>query len=329
MQKFLHRIACLLFCLILSAQVLPVASAAEGIEREIRQFMIDEGLDASNFSMSYYNPVSGESFAFNESAFLPVGALRFLPTHMYFYEEETRGTFDPQTPEDPEFTIAGMNLEDCRYHSIILSEETVSEKMQAQIGNMNQYLELINQRYGLLDTNTLPVEYWNGKTLSAEFLMNCIRAVSSRPELYNGLMSNYSMVQKADAFANGTVSYPIVQIRSEDEGYITAVAEVSAAQNFLLVASVKVISGGDEILGKLNKLICEYVLANAEHKTEETTATQATTAQNAPNYYIGEERMENDGILNRWMVITFSIAGTLAIIGLVLWLIWRSRNRQY
>lgn len=327
MQKTFTRIFCCLFCLLM---LIPLFSATEpeGAESVIRTFMIQNGLDASNFSMSYCDLVSGESYTFNQDTFIPVGKLRFLPTHMYFYEEETRGTFEPQTPEDPEFTIGGMNLDDCRYHSIILSEDGISEKMQSQIGTTAQYLELINQRYGMLDPNTLPKEYWTGKSLSVRFLMNCIRIVSSQPELFTGLMSNYSMVQTADAFADGSVSYPIVQIRGEDEGYVTAVAEVSAPHNFLLVASVKTVSGGDKILGKLNQTICDYLLEIATQSGEEVV-TQATTIQNTPNYYIGEERLEADPTLDHWLMISFGIAAVLALIGLAIWLYWRAQHRHY
>ena len=327
MQKLFSRFFSCLLCLLM---LMPLFSATEesGLESEIRGFMIENGLDASNFSMSYYDLVSGESYTFNQDVFVPVGKLRFLPTHMYFYEEETRGAFEPLTPEDPVFTIAGMTLEECRYHSIILAEDAISDKMQSQIGTVNQYLELINQRYGMLDPNTLPREYWTGKSLSPRFLMNCIRIVSSQPELFTGLMANYSMVQQADAFADGSVSYPIVQIRGEEDGYITAVAEVSAARNFLLVASVKTVSGGDAVLGKLNQTICNYLLENATQNGEDVV-TQATTIQNAPNYYIGEERLESDGTLSRWLTFSFSIAAVLTAIGLGIWFYWRAQHRQY
>ncbi len=327
MQKLLYRITCCLFCLLLTMQFFS-AAPAESLETEISKFMIHQGLDASNFSMSYYNPVSGESYAFNQDIFLPIGKLRFLPTHMYFYEEETRGTFEPETPEEPEFTIGELTLDDCRYHSIILSEDGISEKMQAQIGTTSQYLELVNQRYGMLDPQALPTEYWNGKVLSMRFLMNCIQKISSQPELFTGLMSNYSMVQKADAFANGSVSYPIVQIRAEDDGYVTAIAEVSAAQNFLLAASVKTVSGGDAVLGKLNQIICDYLLETTEQNGD-SVVIQSTAVQNTPNYYIGEERLEKDGTLDRWLIVSFGIAGVISLIGIVVWLIWRSQHRQY
>jgi len=326
MSKLFTKFFCFLFCILLCVRVF--AAPEDGVKKVIDQFLIDEGLDASNFAMSYYNPTTGESYSFNGDAFVPVDRLRFLPTHMYFYEEEIKGTFEPETPEEPPFTIGGMSLEDCRYHSIIQGESEISEKMQAQIGNAMQYLELVNNRYGQLDPTTLPKEYWEGRSLSITFLMNCIRTVSSRPELYTGLMANYSMVQKADAFAEGTAAYPIVQIRDESQDYITAVAEISAPQNFLIVASVSKAGRGDEILGKLNKTLCNYILAELGEEPVADIPRESTTQGNS-NYYIGEERLTKDDTLNRWLILAFAIAAVLAVIAIILRVIWRNRHRHY
>ncbi len=327
MFQYLKRIFCFLFCMLLCTRVF--AAPEDGIRDTIQKFLIDEGLDASNFSMSYYNIVTGESYAFHDEAFYPVDKLRFLPTHMYFYEEETKGAFEPETPEEPPFTIGEMSLEDCRYHSIILGEEGISEKMQAQIGTELQYLELVNSRYGQLEPDTLTEEYWEGKELSIRFLMNCIRTVSSRPELFTGLMANYSMVQKADAFANGSISYPIVQIRDEADGYITAVAEVSTPQNFLIAATVKGTGRGDAILGKLNTVICNYILAELGEEPIDEAPTTTTPQQGNSSYYIGEDRLIKDNTLMRWLIISFSVAAVVAVIAMVIWLIWRNNHRHY
>lgn len=326
MSAYLKRIICFLFCILLCTQVF--AAPEDGIKDTIDKFLIDEGLDASNFAMSYYNPVSGESYSFNADSFFPVDKLRFLPTHMYFYEEEIKGTFEPETPEEPPYTIGEMSLEDCRYHSIIKGETEISEKMQAQIGTAMQYLELVNQRYGQLNPNTLPTEYWNGKTLSITFLMNCIRTVSSRPELFTGLMSNYAMVQESDAFADGSVSYPIVQIRDEAEDYVTAVAEVSAPQNFLIVASVKGTGRADKLLGKLNTVICNYILEEIGEDPIADTPRE-TSKHNNSNYYIGEDRLAKDNTLSKWLILSFSIAAVIAVIAIIILVIWRNRHRHY
>lgn len=323
------RILCVLFCLLLCLQV--SAAPSKGIEKEITAFMAEHSLDESNFSMSYYNLKSGEAYSFNEKHFVPVGKLWTLPLHMYFYEEELLGNLEPEIsdPEiEEEFRIAGLTLEECRYQSIILGEESISEKMMGHIGTLMQYQQLINDRYGKLATDTLPVEYWNGQVYSAEFLMNCIRTISSQPERFGELMANFRMAQKADAFADGAVPYMVVQIRGEQEGQITAIAEVSAYEPYLLVASVTEEAGGDEILSALNKTISGYVERSVG--LEETTApTETAPRPDTPNYYIGEERLQNDGTLSRWLFIAFGIAGGLALVAGIFFLIWRSKNRQY
>lgn len=325
----IKRLFCVLFCLLLCLQVSAVPN--KGIEKDILDFMAEHGLNESNFSMSYYNINSAEAYSFNEKQFVPVGKLWTLPLHMYFYEEELSGNLEPENtdPEvEEEFLISGMTLEECRYQSIVLGEESVSEKMMGHIGTLMQYQQLINDRYGRLATEALPVEYWNGQAYSAEFLMNCIRAISSQPERFGELMANFRMAQKADAFADGAVPYMVVQIRGEQNGQITAIAEVSAHEPYLLVASVSEEAGGDAILSALNKTISSYVERSVG--LEETTApTETTPRPDTPNYYIGEERLQNDGTLSRWLFMAFGIAGGIALVAGIFFLIWRSKNRQY
>ncbi len=319
------RVVCVLFCFLLCGQVF--AAPQSGLSVEIEAFMEEQGLNQSNFSMSYYNIQSGDSYTYCADRFVPVGRLRNLPLHMYFYEEESKGSFEPELPDQEEFMIDNMTLSDCRYHSIILGEDGVTQKMQAYIGTSMQYMELINERYGAVAAETLPAEYWNGQVLSVEFLMNCIRKISLQPELFGDLMANYSMIQKVEAFADGTVKYPVLQIRGTDGDYVTAIAEVSAPQNFLLVASVKDSERGDELLGMLNQVVCSYV--DKLEGVQETEATEPTTQRNNSSYYIGEERMAKDGTVGRWLLITFGVAGVFALIGMIAWLIWRSRHRHY
>ena len=241
----LKRLFCVLICLILC---LPATAApAETIDEVLREFMDIYKLDESNFSVSYYNEKTEESYAFNEKAFVPMGKLWTLPLHMYFYEEEIRGNFAPEKidPEHlQELTIAGKTLEECRYHSLILGDENVSLAMMGYVGSIMQYLQVVNERYGQIDMDELPVEFWDGKVYSVEFMMNCIRLISARPERFGELMANYNMAQRADAFADGSVPYLVVQVRGSENGYVTAAAEVSAYQPYLLVASVADSVGG-------------------------------------------------------------------------------------
>ncbi len=323
----LKRFFCVLFCMILC---LPAGAApAETIEEVLLEFMDIYDLDESNFSVSYYNEKNEESYSFNDKAFVPMGKLWTLPLHMYFYEEEINGNFAPEKidPENlQELTIADKTLEECRYHSMILGDENVSLSMMSHIGTIMQYLQVVNERYGRIDMEELPVEFWDGKVYSVEFMMNCIRLVSAQPERFGDLMANFRMAQKADAFADGSVPYLVVQIRGSENGYVTAAAEVSAHQPYLLVASVADSVGGDIVLSALNETISDYVkrgAGEAEEKVDETLPTTQT-----PNYYVGQERVTDNGDLTRWLLVAFAVAATVALVGGVILMILRSKHER-
>ncbi len=306
----MKRIICLLLCLLLCGQVFAVGKY--GIDAKMQVFLSDHGLNESNFSVSYYNLDTGESYAYNEDAFFPSGKLWTLPLHMYYYEEEANDAFLPPLGSNEEFQISGMSLEDCRYHSIILADERISETMREEVGSLPLYLELVNTRYGLIAPEQLPEAYWEGNVLSARFLMNCLQTVQAHPELYSKMMANFRFAQKVDAFAGNSLPYELVQIRGEAEDFVCAAAEVSAQQPYLLVAFVSEKAGGDEVLAELCDLLCTHL---KELSGEEPT-TQPSTQRTSGNasYYVGEKDNSQQEQLERWFLIAFSAAAVVAII---------------
>lgn len=328
----IKRLFCVFFCFLLCLQV--YASPDSGLAGEIEAFMEEHQLDESNFSVSYYNLKERTDYNFNENRFVPIGRLWALPLHMYFYEEETNGNFQPVTdPEDfnarpEEFRIDSLTLDECRYRSIILGENQVAEKMLGHIGTHMQYQQIINDRYGKIPPNELPLEYWDIPVYSTRFLMNCIQNVSFHSELFGDLMANYRLAQKVDAFADGSVPYTVVQIRGSQDGHVTAIAEVSAPQPFLIAASVTEEAGGDAILSALNVLICHYIERSVGEEIT-TQPTESTAKSTTPNYYIGQERMEPDSRLNRLFLFAFIIAGIIALIIAVIVFLWRRKHSRY
>ena len=334
----LKRVFCILFCLLLCLQV-TAAPEGRSVETVIQDFMTEYGLDESNFSVSFYNEKSGESYSFNDKMYVPMGKLWTLPLNMYFYEEEILGNFAPEVvnPETlQEFLINGKTLEECRYQSIIQGDENTSYDMMAYIGTIMQYLLVVNERYGHVNTEDAPVEFWNGQAYSVEFFMNCIRRISAQPEHFGELMANYRMAQKEEAFADGSVPYMVVQVRGADGGFVTAAAEVSAYESFLLVATVADSAGGDATLSALNKTLCDYVEESVtQPETEATEAMQETSqtteaTQNVgnPNYYVGEDRVQNNSELGRWMLIAFAAAAAVALVLGVLLMIRNNKHRR-
>lgn len=323
----MKRIICMMLCLLLlCGQVF--AAKTNTVEDVIRTFIAENGLNESNFSVSYYNTKTGEGYAYNDDAFFAAGALWTLPLHMYYYEQETKGAFEPTMENPEEFTINGMTLADCRYRSIILTDEATSEAMRTALGGVEQYQELINSLYGKLDRESLPAEYWQGTAYSAKFMMNCLRTISARPEQFGDMMANYRIAQKADAFAGFQKSYTVVQVRGEADGFVCAAAEITAPQPYLLVAFVSEKAGGDALLSKLNETVCAYVEEQFGIAPTEAP-TEPTTGRNASDYYIGQDRIEKDNsTLTDWFVTAFAVAGAVAVVLIAILLIWRRIRKK-
>lgn len=315
----MKRIICLLLCLLLCGQVFAVGKY--GVEAGMQAFLTEYGLNESNFSLSYYNLDTGESYGYNEDAFFPSGKLWTLPLHMYYYDEESNDAFLPPIGSNEEFQISGMSLEDCRYHSIILSDERVSETMRAEVGSLPLYLETVNTRYGLIAPEELPEAYWEGNVLSARYLMNCLQTVQAHPSVYTRMMENFRFAQKVDAFRGNSSPYVRVQIRGEADGFVGAVAEVYAEQPYLLVAFVSEEAGGDDVLAALNDMLCAHV--EEVSGTEPTTRRGSSANENDSNgeqtepsvkYYVGEGDDSQKELLVRWFLIAFGSAAVIAII---------------
>lgn len=321
----MKRLICLVLCLYL---LIPLASATNqtSLEFAVDKFIAEHGLTAENFSISYFNPSSGESYQFNEDRFFPAGRLWTLPLHMHFYEQETLGAYLPPA-EDPlwVFKINEMTLEDCRYHSIILDKEEVAVAMRNSLGSLQTYLTMINERYGLIETELLTQEYFDGYHYSARFLMNCARELSSHPEQYGTLMKNFSLVQTADALAGYSRTYPVVQIRGEADGMVCAMAEVTAPQNYYVVAFVSEAAGGDAVLAELNELLCDYV-EEASGKVPATEPAESKPGRSESDYTVNSTNNNSEEIIVQWLIIAFG--GALVLFLIVMAIVKLCRRRR-
>lgn len=318
---------CLLLCLCLLSG--GVVSAAEGGELAARMddFIDENNLDGDNFAVIYYNPSTKEEYTYNETAFLPAGETWLLPLHMYYYEQETDGAFDPPR-EDPLFvyTIGGMTLEECRYHSILLGENDVSLQMRDNLGTREQYLLLINKTYGHCDPDRLPDSYFSGGCYSAEFLMNCMRTVSERPEKFGNMMKNFSMVQTGDGLAAYGYPYNLVHIRGAQDGFVCDLGEISGPTTYLLVCFASEDVGGDELVARVNALFCSYV-EEQSGIVAESTVPRTDRERNDTDFIVGSVGTQDNSDVLRWIAVSLGALAALAlVVGVIVWLLHRRKD---
>lgn len=57
----------------------------------MEQFRSDYGLNEQNFSLCYYDTVTGEEYRYNDGCFMVAASTFKLPLNLYYYELEQSG----------------------------------------------------------------------------------------------------------------------------------------------------------------------------------------------------------------------------------------------
>ncbi len=326
----MRRLFCLILCLtLLSGMVFAVETSDEDtLSSRIQEFIVANGLNGSNFALSYFNSDTGESYSFNQNAYFPAGDLWKLPLHMYYYEQDSLGAYDPP-PEDPTyvFTIGDMTLGECHYRSIILGDNEVALKMREALGSHDQFKLTVNEAFGHVSEEYLTEEFYQENKFSTQFWINALQAVSSQTDLFQDMMRNYNMVQTADGFATYGKAYPLVHIRGEEDGFICDVGEISGPETYLLACCVSEEAGGDAVLAEINALICTYVEECAD-VTELSGGDTFVRGDAAMTVVSAGNNDKNAALV--WIGIALGGALVLAgILALTFWIFRRRREDYY
>lgn len=321
----MKHMICLLACLLLLSTV--AFAAPPDAQTQLAAFLHRNGLDETNFSLCYYNLVTGESAVYNENAFHAVGQVWTLPLHMYYYEQEHAGAFDPPIyrPDDV-YTIGGLTLEECRYQSILLGNSEVSEQMCAEIGSLEQYQSDVNERFGHLDTGELPEEFFQRRVYNAKFLMNCLLDIAAQAETYGDLMHNYNLIQTSDGLAGYGRPFDLVHIRGEEDGYLCDIGRIAAPQPYLLVCFIREEAGGDEMLAAVNEMFCTLVEDAAGTVVPEPT--QRSSIRDDSEFLVAGTTPNDHSIVLRWILIALGAAGAFAAVVITIVTIRRKKRRE-
>ena len=289
--------------------LLPKAEAVAAPEDQILLFMETNGLSNENFSLSYYNIATGESYSFNPDAMLPAGSLWLLPLHMYYCEQESLGVFEPDvTKLEEAYTIGGYTLAESRYRTLLLEDSALAQTMQNQLGGYSAYKQKVNEAFGHLPQETLTETFLSDNCFSARFWMACLQELTLHPEIYQDLLRNYSLIQTKDGLAGGAVRYSMLQFRGEEDGYTTALGQINASMPFLLVCSVPS-KESNALLAQLCDIFCQYT-EESEIPAQETIPEREPSVDMAVSTLPQQQMRE----LFRWVGIALGAALLLALL---------------
>lgn len=117
------------------------------IEAAMADFMVANGLNEQNFSVSYTNTVTGETYTFNDQKFMVAGSTYKLPLNMYYYEQELEGIIAP----DAYFSRVGTTLDKAHYESLVNSNNDMSIGLLYSLGEFRDYKELMRKYFTMTD----------------------------------------------------------------------------------------------------------------------------------------------------------------------------------
>ena len=140
------------------------------IAEQVEQFRAEHRLTESNFAVSYYDPVSGESYAYNEETMLVAASTFKLPLNLYYYELEQAGEIAP----DAYIPNSGTTLANCHRMSLVDSNNEVSIAMLYNLGNFRTYKEKMRKYFTMTD-DEIDGKYWSNNYYCTRMMMDALR----------------------------------------------------------------------------------------------------------------------------------------------------------
>jgi len=240
------------------------------LEEALAEFMDTFGMSEENFSLSYYNTVTGEEFAFNDEWFTVAASTYKLPLNMYFYEMQQAG----EITGDTIITWTGWKLDDIHEQSIVHSNNELSEGLMYYWGEQRIYKEKMRKYFTMTDAEIDPIYYQNN-SYCTRMMMDALKYLYDNQESFEELIGYMKLARPNDFFKAGVQDYEVAHKYGADLNCFNDVGIVYTPQPFLLA----VYTHGDYgagVCAEAAKLMTAYTIWQEEHQPaqEETMPTE-------------------------------------------------------
>lgn len=260
-------LAAVLGCLFLGAEAYEVPDEfSEGpLENYVEDFMQAYGLDETNFSISYYNTVTGESYAYNDTWFSIAASTYKLPLNMVFYEMQLSG----EITGDTYITWTGQTLDYIHEQSIVNSNNELSEAMMYYWGSHTAYKEQLRRYFTMTDEEIDPL-YWQANWFCTRMMMDCLKYLYEHQDSFTELIGYMKQAMPGQYFKRGVTDYEVAHKYGAVQVYNNDVGIIYTPQPYLLaVYSKGGTLGSDGICAEAARLMTAYNLWMAEQTAQE------------------------------------------------------------
>ena len=226
--------------------------AEDTLEARVAQFMEENYLNEQNFSMSYYNAVTGESYAFEDTHMMVAASTYKLPLNLYYYQQELAGEIAPDA------LIAGVyRLSDCHYQSLVWSNNEISEAMLHQIGSFQEYKQTMRTFTDMTDDEIDP-RYYSGNLYCTRMMMDALKYLYDHAADYEEMLSYMKEASPQNGYFRKYVTEcEVAHKYGSFEGAENDTGIIYAGQPFLLAVYTQDVAG-EEICAKAARLMKDY-----------------------------------------------------------------------
>ena len=245
-------LASMLLALTAGVSAADAEPAEDTLEARVAQFMEENYLNEQNFSMSYHNTVTGESYAFEGTHMMIAASTYKLPLNLYYYQQELAGEIAPDA------LIAGVyRLSDCHYQSLVWSNNEISEAMLYQIGSFQEYKQTMRTFTDMTDDEIDP-RYYSGNLYCTRMMMDALKYLYDHAADYEEMLSYMKEASPQNGYFRKYVTEcEVAHKYGSFEGAENDTGIIYAGQPFLLAVYTQDVAG-EEICAKAARLMKDY-----------------------------------------------------------------------
>lgn len=269
-MKHRMRLCILLSALLLlltipaAAYEVPTDFSDKTLDQVVEEFMQANGLDASNFSVSYCNTVTGERYAFNDKSFMVAGSTYKLPLNMYYYELEHAGTI----AADAYISRVGATLNVAHEQSLVYSNNGMSIGMLYNLGEFRDYKELMRKYFTMPEEEIEPI-YYKDNYYCTHMMMDALCYLYDYRADFEEMIGYMKQAQPGEYFKKYVTEYEVAHKYGWFERAVNDVGIIYTPQPFLL--AVYTCNVSTEIVSKTAELFTAYTVWQTPEETEKPT----------------------------------------------------------
>lgn len=261
-----------------AAEAVEVQPASAELEALMEQFRADYGLNEQNFSLCYYNTVTGEEYRYNDETFFVAASTFKLPLNLYYYEMEDAGEISSDA------YIGGMTLSDAHYQSLVWSNNEVSIAMLYNLGNFRTYKDCM-RKYFTMDESAITSEYYADNNYCTSMMLDTLKYLYAGRDQFEEMIGYMLEAQPGEYFDrymdDVDVAHKYGYFVDDDKG-VTAINDtgiIYTSEPFLLAVYTSNAPYGAEVVSQACRTLADYTEAGYEARQQALEEQKALEEQ--------------------------------------------------